>query len=320
MAYGKLDFAVSLSPLTAFPLDKRSYFASLEEAEVAAASAKEVGSTETIYYIGQTLCVVENEHADFYIIQAGPRLEKISGSEVLIDESQFEYVDGKLSIKGFADAVAGAIPTVRDVGGKKEITWVLPSGDTAEGLAARLEVLEQTVQELGETVGNSQDRTGLFGELDKKANAEDVYDKDTTDQKIQEALKNSNHLTKAIVENFEAIDTTKENTLFFVPNDNKTKYYEYFIYEGEAHLVGDKSVFESVNPEQFTITQGQLNLQPIPDSLIPDLSSKYVTKVQFDTTVGDLNQLINIDNSTNIVEALVNLDARLAWKDIAPDA
>ena len=38
--FGKLNFAVSFNPQTAFPLDARYYFSSLSAAEAAAATAR----------------------------------------------------------------------------------------------------------------------------------------------------------------------------------------------------------------------------------------------------------------------------------------
>jgi hypothetical protein len=66
--FGKLDFDVSLNLTANFPLDARSYFESLSAAELAAASAGEVGSTNTVYYYGQTVVVVEDNIATLYII------------------------------------------------------------------------------------------------------------------------------------------------------------------------------------------------------------------------------------------------------------
>jgi hypothetical protein len=66
--FGKLNFSISFNPTSAFPIDARSYFESYAEAVRAAAGAKPVGSTDSIYYFGQTIVVVENEKANFYII------------------------------------------------------------------------------------------------------------------------------------------------------------------------------------------------------------------------------------------------------------
>lgn len=67
--FGKLNFSVSFNPTSAFPLDARCYFESLKEAEAAAATAKSVGDSTTVYYYGQKLLVVENGVATWYTIQ-----------------------------------------------------------------------------------------------------------------------------------------------------------------------------------------------------------------------------------------------------------
>lgn len=69
--FGKLNFSVAFNPTSAFPLDARCYFTSLEAAQAAAATAEEVGSTNTVYYYGQKLLVYENDVATWYTIQPG---------------------------------------------------------------------------------------------------------------------------------------------------------------------------------------------------------------------------------------------------------
>jgi hypothetical protein len=66
--FGKLNFSVSFNPTSAFPLDARYYFDSYAAAETAAKKAEEVGSSNTVYYYGETLCVVENDTARLYVI------------------------------------------------------------------------------------------------------------------------------------------------------------------------------------------------------------------------------------------------------------
>lgn len=74
--FGKLNFNISLKPTSAFPLDARCYFESLADAEAAAATAEEAGSTNTIYYYGQKLVVVANGVATWYTIQPDKTLKK----------------------------------------------------------------------------------------------------------------------------------------------------------------------------------------------------------------------------------------------------
>lgn len=77
--FGKLNFSTALNPTSAFPLDARSYFESLEAAQLAAQSAREAGSTESVYYYGQHICVVEGGAATLYVIQPDGTL-KAAGS------------------------------------------------------------------------------------------------------------------------------------------------------------------------------------------------------------------------------------------------
>ena len=82
--FGKLNFAVSFNPQTAFPLDARYYFSSLEQAEAAALGAVEVGSSSGTYFYGENICVVTESSADLYIIQPDNTLKEV-GAVVLGD-------------------------------------------------------------------------------------------------------------------------------------------------------------------------------------------------------------------------------------------
>ena len=75
--FGKLDFAVSFNRQTAFPLDARSYFESYAAATQAAQGAEEAGSSNTYYYYGQTIAVVENGKATLYIIAPDKTLQEV---------------------------------------------------------------------------------------------------------------------------------------------------------------------------------------------------------------------------------------------------
>lgn len=142
MTFGTLDFAVAFNRQTAFPLDAKSYFESLELATAAAASAQEAGSSETTYYYGQTIAVVENGKATLYVIQPDKTLKEVGGN-ILIDENAFvKGDDGKLSLLGFADAVGGA-QLVKTEDGK--VSWVKPDTTTVEGLSTAIESLKTTV-------------------------------------------------------------------------------------------------------------------------------------------------------------------------------
>lgn len=67
--FGKLNFSTSFNPTSAFPLDARCYFKSLALAEAAAATAEEVGSSNTVYYYGMKLFVDDGSSVKWYTIQ-----------------------------------------------------------------------------------------------------------------------------------------------------------------------------------------------------------------------------------------------------------
>lgn len=86
--FGKLNFAVAFVPQTAFPLDGRTYFESLEAAQAAAAIAVPVGSSDGVYHYGMELFVVESGASAGYRIQPDKTLTKVDGisAEDLVGE------------------------------------------------------------------------------------------------------------------------------------------------------------------------------------------------------------------------------------------
>ena len=142
MTFGTLDFAVAFNRQTAFPLDAKSYFESLELATAAAASAQEAGSSETTYYYGQTVAVVESGKATLYVIQPDNTLKEVGGNIVINENIFAKDADGSLNLLGFADAVAGA-QLVKSADGK--ISWVKPDATTVEGLQTAVSTLQITI-------------------------------------------------------------------------------------------------------------------------------------------------------------------------------
>lgn len=121
--FGKLEFSVSFNPTSAFPLDARSYFESLASAQAAAASATEVGKADSAYYVGQTLVVVENGTATFYMIQPNKTLVAI-GEKIKVNTKLFEYdTNGNLSLKGFDEAAINSVLS-KNVDGT--LSWKIP--------------------------------------------------------------------------------------------------------------------------------------------------------------------------------------------------
>lgn len=127
--FGKLNFAVAFNPQTAFPLDARSYFDSLEAAKAAAAGAAEVGSSTSTYYFGQTIVVVDGGVATSYIIQPDHSLVPLaqdSGEavKVAVDENLFKYDgSGKLTLNTASSSAAGYHLGINSDG---KLDWIKP--------------------------------------------------------------------------------------------------------------------------------------------------------------------------------------------------
>ena len=265
MDFGVLDFAVGFNRLTAFPLDPKSYFESYDAAVAAAATAEPAGSTNTVYYYGNPVVVVENGKAKIYQIQPDKTLSGV-GEEIVINENVFtKDAEGKLSLYGFATAVAGAQLTV---GADGKLSWVKPDTTTVDGLSTKIATLETNVGNLQAEIGkkaNSEDvynktdidgkLTTVAGEIAKKANAADVYTKDEADLAIDAAVAGASHLTRQIVTAQELAAfianpaTAADNVIYmqkFSSGKGKDNYKEYMRFGTEGsysiELIGDTSV------------------------------------------------------------------------------
>ena len=265
MDFGVLDFAVGINRLTAFPLDPKSYFESYDAAVAAAATAEPAGSTNTVYYYGNPVVVVENGKAKIYQIQPDKTLSGV-GEEIVINENVFtKDAEGKLSLYGFATATAGAQLTVGTDG---KLSWVKPDTTTVDGLSTKVATLETNIGNLqteidkkanSEDVYNKTDIDGklttVAGEIAKKANAADVYTKDEADLAIDAAVAGASHLTRQIVTAQELAAfianpaTASDNVIYmqkFSSGEGKDNYKEYMRFGTEGNysieLIGDTSV------------------------------------------------------------------------------
>lgn len=93
--FGKLNFSTAFNPTSAFPLDARCYFTSLEAAQAAAATAEEVGSTNTVYYFGQKLLVDDGVTVTWYTIQRGGTLKAEGSADIADTVSLVVEVEGE---------------------------------------------------------------------------------------------------------------------------------------------------------------------------------------------------------------------------------
>lgn len=127
-----LSYAVALKPDGAFPLDARVYFGSYNDAVVAAASAKPAGSTESVYFYGQQIYVVENDVVTTYLIQVDGSLKEV-GSATLGDEKTITLgEDGVLSLKSFGKEYYAYVPADVVIEGTYNSADELPTANAGE--------------------------------------------------------------------------------------------------------------------------------------------------------------------------------------------
>lgn len=166
--FGKLNFSTSFNPTSAFPIDARQYFESYSSAAAAAATAVEVGSADSTYYIGMPLVVVENSVATLYTINGDKTLKEAGGSIQVDDKTIVVGEDGKLTLDGFVDATTGQQPRIASDG---TLEWYTPDTSTVSGLQEAVGALQSDV-------------AGIETDL-----AENYYDKTEVDAKITSVYK-----------------------------------------------------------------------------------------------------------------------------------
>ena len=289
-----LDFAknnrsLAFNPTSAFPLDARSYFESYALAAAAAATAEPVASTNTQYYFGQQIAVVENNIASFYIIQPDKTLSKV-GADVEINPNVFEYIDGKLNLFGFAAATAGAQLT-KDSSGK--LSWIAPSGTTVEGLDTALQNLRK-----------------------------DLDDNYFTKEETNAAIAAAPHLKRKIVDtknniNLNAADA--DQYIYMVPSgleEADNKYYEYIVIETK---VVDGEGIETVLKSLERVGSWEVDLddyatkQHIEDNYVKLVSGKsLVDNAQIQKLLNlspdaEPNIINSVDDNFNIIDKQLKL-------------
>ena len=138
--------------------------------------------------------------------------------------------------------IEGLEPRIVKEGEELVIGWFKPSSTTVEGVASQLGTLSNRVDTLANTVD------GISTSVSGKADADNVYSKEETDDLIAEAIVNSDHLTRktfeTVAEAQEFITTIEkpQDYIYMILNadsaDEDNKYLEYLYIDGKFELVG----------------------------------------------------------------------------------
>lgn len=274
----KLDWAFPFQRTGAFPLDRSSLFSSLEDALAYASGVandeRKLGGTS---YVGQPISVYDEDSnsVTLYIINPDRTLKEVGSTPSLseTDNVSIEIVDGKIQLKDFGVGYYAYVPAVKDTDGNVieeaqyvytegfkagleprvkldgenlVIAWYEPSGETADDIAANLEILSQKIDDVEADVAEVNEAVQTVQqELANKANASDVYTKTETESKIKEEIDKLDHLKRTTVAGIESIVVDAEDAdqyIYMVPNTETGNYDEYMVIDGELEKVGDWSV------------------------------------------------------------------------------
>ncbi len=308
--FGKLNFAVSFNPQTAFPLDARYYFPSLTAAETAAAGAVEVGSSNGTYFYGENVCVVTESSADLYIIQPDKTLKAV-GSVVLGDDKSIEIVDGKATLKGFGSATAGQQPRINAAGTALE--WYTPDTSTVSGLADTVAGHTQDIQNL--QTGKADKATTLEG-----YGITDAMTATAITEAIQTAIAATGHASFKKVNEVPTAETAQDNILYLVMNADTGFYDIYAKVDTEVVRLDDVSV----NLDDYSTTE-QMN-EAIATAIInkvDKVDGKGLSTEDFTTALKEKLVALPEGAEANYVKSVsdeftVSAEGKLEVKEIAP--
>lgn len=308
--FGKLNFAVSFNPQTAFPLDARYYFPSLTAAETAAAGAVEVGSSNGTYFYGENVCVVTESSADLYIIQPDKTLKAV-GSVVLGDDKSIEIVDGKVTLKGFGSATAGQQPRINAAGTALE--WYTPDTSTVSGLADTVAGHTQDIQNL--QTGKADKATTLEG-----YGITDAMTATAITEAIQTAIAATGHASFKKVNEVPTAETAQDNILYLVMNADTGFYDIYAKVDTEVVRLDDVSV----NLDDYSTTE-QMN-EAIATAIInkvDKVDGKGLSTEDFTTALKEKLVALPEGAEANYVKSVsdeftVSTEGKLEVKEIAP--
>ena len=193
--------------------------------------------------------------------------------------------------------------------GKYVLGWYEPNPTTIEGVNNQVAGLQTTVSDLQESISDIVEEigapkdgetaaTGIYAELDKKANVADVYSKTETTVLINNAIAAADHLQRKIVENYTAIQT-------FIDEKGVEEAAKYIFMVPEEDTTADGNIYE-----EYMVVNGVIE---VIGKWATDLTD-YVTNTSLNNTLADYAKSTDVDNKLNsyaTAEALANLNSEL---------
>ena len=194
--------------------------------------------------------------------------------------------------------------------------------------------IQNNITKLKEAIGvpaNQETGTsasGIYSELDEKANVKDIY----TKSQIDELISGINTLERKRVSSIDEIDPLAQDAdqyIYIVPSgDNEgNKYEEYIVIDGSLEKIGsigtssgEHNVINAVNEEEFSISTDDtrtLSLKIVPAGKLSGLENNETFKL-LQTEVGTLSNSYSTMNErlTGIEETVNSLKANSSWGTI----
>lgn len=237
------------------------------------------------------------------------------GNFVSIDENQFQFnaVNGKLELKGYANANAGLVPIKSTTG----IAWTSLPPD----LSTQVGTLSDNLNSVNTAIASIQS------------------DLQAVDGKIINAVNNANHLTYQVIDNLAT--ATKENVIYLYSGGTTSTnniYQEYLLTNGQLEIIGSTNVDLSqyatitavtaldtrVGALETTATALATSVSSIRTDLnnfMTAVSSNYVLVTTFNAVVGAMTAvngiLNNLNSDASIAETITDIYDRLTWREIS---
>lgn len=321
------DVAVSIKRGNPLPLDSNSVFKSYADLETYASGV--------LAYPGQIVAVVNADSTEIYFLDQELAIKPV-GSVPTADNKSIEVVDGILSIHDYGTSyykyikeatneesgevipayyekvevseenpwIAGLEPRVVAEGDDLVIGWYQPP-TTIDEVQTQIADLQKTVEDIVEEIGDpAKDEltpaTGLYLELDKKADKVSTYTKTEVDNLIASTdhLKRKIFDTKELAQEFvDANPDIADQYIYMIPNglqNDSNKYYEYMLIDDILEPVGNWEV--DLN-DYFTEDELKQYLESYyTEEEIQAILADYATKT-------DLEGYYDIDQIDNLLES-----------------
>ena len=227
------------------------------------------------------------------------------------------------------------VPKVIEENGQLVLGWFEEIYEQQiKNLASNLDVVFGLI---GNPKTENQGSSGIFAELDKKANINDIFTKQEIKKEIDEAIAKSSHLKRLIVSSIDEIDLTKDDVdlyIYLIPINSeieKNKYDEYLVvqttsgvktlekigsyetdlsdYYTKKEIINilDKKVDKIdgarlITKEEGTKLNSLLNIQSIDSSLVLENNQLSIGEIPSEK-VNNLNNLIS-----SVSEVIQKLD------------